>query len=83
MTAKRKNRVTFAGRKISIYKWQHPASGKPGWRFSWRDAEGKRRYVTRDTLEAAEAAALAKLQAQDNGSREWLELPEPRLRWLQ
>lgn len=82
MTAKRKNRVTHAGRRISIYRWTHPRTQVKAWRYVWRDADGARRYVTCETLEAAEASALATLHAMEADSSAWLNLPNDRLRWL-
>jgi len=83
MTAKRKNTVTHAGRKILIYRWCHPQTKAKAWRFVWRDTDGRRRYVTKPTLDAAEQEALAKLQALDAGQGEWIGIPAGRQRWLQ
>jgi len=82
MSTKRKNRVTHAGRSVTIYRWTHPTTGVKAWRYVWTDAEGKRHYVTSSTMEIAETSALNALRQLTTDATDWLSLPPARLRWL-
>ena len=48
---------------VSLPLWQH----KEGWRWAWKDAEGKWRYGTRKSKPEAKAAALSQAIAISNG----------------
>lgn len=55
-------KVTRGNSFLTVYPYKHPKTGKPGWRFAWREKEGSPwRYVTRPTKATAETAAWEKL----------------------
>ncbi len=79
MSAKRRNEKVRKGNShLTIYPYTHPATGKPLWRYAWKDGD-RWRYVTKSTKDAARASAEKVLEQQAGGQLVWEALqPEER-----
>ena len=83
MSAKSKTRVTVGHARLTVYAWTHPQTGRKGWRWAHKDAEGKWRYHTHPTKDAAILAAEAHLREQQTGAPDLGALPPSRVQFLQ
>lgn len=81
MSAKRKIKIEVGDRSATVYRWTHPGTGKPAWRFAWHDGSTWR-YITRPTREAAELAATRKLTALQADELDWPALTRERREFL-
>lgn len=67
MSSKRRNEKVRRGNShLTVYPYSHPATGKAGWRFAWKDG-ARWRYVTKPTKDEAKAAAEKVLEQQPAG----------------
>lgn len=84
MSARKKFRVRRGNSHLSVYPWTHPATGKEGWRYAWREtAAHPWRYVTREKRAEIVESAEKKLAELDRGGIVWSGLPADRLAFLE
>jgi hypothetical protein len=57
MKSKRRSEIVRRDNShLTIYPYNHPVTGKAGWRFAWKDGD-RWRYISRPTKDEAKAAA--------------------------
>jgi hypothetical protein len=75
MSARKSVRVRRGNSHLTVYAWNHTASGSLRWRFAWREtASAPWRYVTRSTKAAAIAEAERTLELLEAGQSDIAEL---------
>jgi integrase len=82
MSAKRSKVIKGEkGMRLTVYPWEHPATGAARWRFAWRDGAAWR-YSTYKTKAEAEEGAALRLAEIEGGGLVWSGLTDERRAFL-
>lgn len=64
---KKKEQIKVGSVTLPFYPWTDPRTKQPGWRWAWKDSEGKWKYGTRVDKQDAAEAARARARTISNG----------------